>query len=163
MIKLIDIQLNTNEQHLQHLIDEFNRLCTEGNYPSILSWDHYTLFVKSNGTTPQEWKEFRLNPKIKQWYEDEQNLQLQSSLMKLLQEVGDGRSTGQAQTISAMLNQLNKLEKQESTVKYIYSFVPLTKEEALNPDVRILQDIPTEIRDAIQVIQTRPTSNGTKK
>jgi len=155
-IKAMDIQLSSNEQHLQHLVDEFNRLCIEeAHYPDILSWDHYELFLRSNGTTPQEWKNFRLNPKVKQWYDEEQDLQLRSKLMKLLGEMGDAKSTGQAQTLSALLKQVSDRDKVDTSTKYIYSFVPLTIDEEKNPNINILDSIPPEIADAIQTIGPR--------
>lgn len=159
--KLIDIPLTSNEQYLQPLIDEFNRLCTEeGKYPALLSWGHYTLFVNSNYGSPQEWKNFRLNPKIQQWYSEEQDLQMRSSLMKLSSEIndGNGKSTGQAQTITALLNQINRNDTKNNGMKIIYNFIPLTEFEEKNPNVTILQHIPPEIRNAIQVIGAARTN-----
>jgi hypothetical protein len=142
------------EKILKPQIDDFNRLCLEGNYPEILSWNHYDLHKNSilENSTPQLWKIFLVHPKIKQWYSEEQDLQLRITFSKILQDITDGKSTGQAQTISAILNQLNKTDKQESQNFFIYQFVPLTEFEKENPNVKILENVPNEIRDAIQVI-----------
>ena len=159
---MMHINLDEKERHLEPLIAEFNRLCHEGYYPEILSWSHYDLYLKTMNITPQQWKEFRLNPKIKQWFEEEEELQLRTTVTRLIQETGDSRSTAQSQTLNALLAQLNRIDQHQATTKIIYNFVPLTEFEKENPNVNILSYIPSEIRGAIQVIG-RDTSKNTKE
>ena len=42
----------------------------EMNYPGILQWNHYELWNRSGKLfTPEDWKQFRLNDKVDEWYD----------------------------------------------------------------------------------------------
>lgn len=156
-LQMMRLNFTKQEERFIPLQEEFNNIA-KSYYPDILGWNHYDLHIKciKEWSSPQVWKEFLMNPKVKQWYDEEQILQIRTSVMKLLQDIGssEGKSTGQAQALSTMLSQLNKSERIDTTTKYIYNFIPLTELEKDNPNVRILKFIPDEIRNAVQIIGT---------
>lgn len=151
---LIIENINEKDEFLLPLINEFNKLAEDGHYPELLNWNHYQLFTHTVNTTPQDWKLFLQHPKVKQWYDDELEIQMRTAAAKLVKEIqsGNARSTGLPQALSSVLGYLDKREKVESTTRIIYNFIPLTEYEQQNPEIKVLDFIPTEIKQSIQII-----------
>lgn len=146
---MIRFNFRNSQTRLLEIEVEFNKLFSK-HYPELLEWGPFQMAKHAPSVSVQEWKEFRLLNQVDQWYEEEMALLIKSKVMKMLNQAGDTQSTGVAQTLTQTLNYLerNKDVIQDPTV-YIYSFIPLTEEEAQAPNVRIVENIPSEISDAI--------------
>lgn len=148
------------EQHLNKCVTAFNELCECGQYPKILQYTHYQLAENSSFPDVNAWKQFLLHPKIKEWYQSERLINLNSQIQKLMDEAGTSHSTAAAQTLNTLLAQQKQMEEstQNKTI-IVYNFVPLTEEEEGDPNINVLQDIPDGIRRAIRRTDGDTTSN----
>lgn len=118
-----------------------------------LTLNHYELATRTGFADPATWKEFLMEPEIKQYVSTETAIIRNAELNKITTELKGSRSVGQAQLISA----LTKLGDQAATVDgpvYIYSYVPLSDDQRAASNVRMEQrdiflkdntpEIPTE-------------------
>lgn len=150
MISMMSIKFKDSEKYLEEIQDVFNEML-EGDNTALLDLNHYELWRKSGKRfTPEEWKKFRLNEGVDQWYAEELLLIAKTKESKLIRSAGDNKSVAETQA----LNQISAfIERNQSHVKdttiFIYSFIPLNKEEEQSPNARIINNIPTEIENAI--------------
>lgn len=103
-----------------------------------LTLNHYELATKTGFADPATWKEFLMEPEIKQYVSTETAIIRNAELNKITTELKGSRSVGQAQLISA----LTKLGDQAASVDgpvYIYSYVPLSDDQRAAPNVRMEQ------------------------
>ena len=101
-----------------------------------LTLNHYELAEKTGFATAATWKEFLMEPEIKQYISTETAIIRNAELNKITTELKGSRSVGQAQLISA----LTKLEDQTASVDgpvFIYSYVPLSEDQRAASNVRI--------------------------
>lgn len=161
-IKILDIQLPREKEHLQKCIDAFNELCDKGLYPDVLDYSPFELYNATRGKISiSTWKEFLLDPVITNWYSTERTLMLRQQVNKLIKEAGTSKSTASAQTLTTLLKQLNETESQNTgDTKFVYTFVPITQQERKNPIINVDENIPNSIRDAIQIIQRNPNKRN---
>ena len=147
---MMDLKFNKDERTLQDIQTEFNKLL-DMYYPECLEWSHYELWKNSGKMfTPYEWKEWRLDQRVDDWYHSELLIIVQNRAVKLLSKAGDNKSVGETQALTQVMNFLDKNKrtaKQET--KFIYSFIPLNINEEAAENVKVLQNIPSEIGDAI--------------
>lgn len=147
---MMDLKFKPEEQTLKDIQTEFNKLL-EDHYPEVLEWSHYELWKNSGKIfTPYEWKEFRLDQRVDDWYTSELLIIVQNRAVRLLSKAGDNKSVGESQALTQVMNFLDKNKrtaKQET--KFIYSFIPLNIHEEAADNVKVLQNIPTEIAGAI--------------
>ena len=118
----------TKEQ-FEKLKEVFASLGAEG-----LALNHYELVNKTGYGTPPLWKEFLMEPEIKQHISTETALIRNAELNKITANLEGSRSVGQAQLISA----LTKLEGQNTAAEgpvFIYSYVPLSEDQKAAPNV----------------------------
>jgi DNA polymerase elongation subunit (family B) len=147
---MIDIKFKADEQILEEIKTEFNLLFVQ-HYPDVLQWNHYELWQKSGKKfTPEDWKRFRLNDKVDEWYNEEIILIAKQKQIKLLSTAGDRTSVADAQALNQVTSFLerNKTEGIDQTV-IIYSFVDLNENEKEAANVRVIKNIPVEIEDAL--------------
>lgn len=151
MANILDIEFEDEE--LQECVLVYNEIA-ETLYPDILQLNHVELYLQSaKRISPTIWKKFLLNEKIQDWYAQERKIIMGNKVDKMINEIGKNHSTAQMQGLSTLLGQINRDEgNRESNEIIIYNFIPLTEEEAKNPNVKILQNVPNQIRNAIQTI-----------
>ena len=111
------------------LKETFAKLGAEG-----LALNHYELTEKTGFGTPSIWKEFLMEPEIKQYVSTEAAIIRNADLNKITTDLKGSRSVGQAQLISA----LTKLEGQNINPEgpvFIYSYVPLSEDQKAAPNI----------------------------
>jgi hypothetical protein len=146
----MEINFTKNEEYFEDIQSEFNKLLTD-SYPECLYWSHYELWKNSGKKfTPNDWKNWRLDERVDDWYNSELLLIVKNRATKLLSKAGDNKSVGETQALNQVLGFLDKKEhtaKQETI--FYYCFVPLNIEEEAAENVKIIKNIPNEINDAI--------------
>ena len=147
---MMNLTFKNDERLLQDIQTEFNKLL-ELHYPQCLEWSHYELWKNSGKMfTPYEWKEWRLDQRVDDWYNSELVIIVQNRAVKLLSKAGDNKSVGESQALTQVMNFLDKHKRSgKQETKFIYSFIPLNTHEETADNVKILQNIPAEIADAI--------------
>lgn len=159
---MLDIKFTKDKEYINKCVDAFNLLCEQGEYPEILEYTPFDLFVKYPNVSITLWKKFLLEPAILDWYASERKLLLQSQVNKLIREAGSSKSTASAQALSTLLKQLNETEDRNNNTYIIYNFIPVTEEELKDPLVNVTETIPSTIRDSIKVIEESSISNKKK-
>lgn len=137
------------DEKLNNMKHKFNEMLINNN--QALSASHYQLETMSDGAfSALEWREFKIHPVVTAWLEEELDILVRNKAFDLMKDMGTNNSTA---TNQAVMSALNYLDKKKDTVQnptiFIYSFVPLSEQEREAPNVRILENVPTEIRDAI--------------
>ena len=109
--------------------------------PKSIAWNHYDLAQKTPIPDVEVWKEFLMDPDVRDWLAEERGLLQSSELAKLSTDVSNSRSVGQAQLISAMdrINQSNKNDAATGPA-FIYTYVPLNAQQQHAPNVRMLTE-----------------------
>lgn len=120
----------TNKQKTE-LLKTFREHC-----PDAFTWQHYDLAQKTTITDPQLWKEFITDPEINNWIREELSILQSAELNKMLLDISDSHSVGQAQIISA----LSKLTESDNNKKakgptYIYCYIPLNPQQEQAPNI----------------------------
>lgn len=108
---------------------------------SALSLNHYNLAEITTEDNSQLWKEFLMEPEVADWIRTETNLIQESELKKMIQDISTSRSVGRAQ----LINSLTKLTENRGVKEgptFIYTFVPLSTEQAQAENVVILEKDP---------------------
>lgn len=101
---------------------------------------HYDLAEKT-GRPSEEWRQFLIHPEVKEWLQTEMQLIQDSELKKMVKDVSKSRSVGQAQMMNA-LSKLNDIKPTKDGPIFIYTYVPLDKNEENAPNVTA---VPTDI------------------
>jgi hypothetical protein len=107
-----------------------------------LTMNHYDLAKSTNITDPDKWKQFLLEQDVRNYIQTEVEILRTTEFNKMIKNVGDNqRSVGQAQLMSA----LDKI-KQDSNHKegpvFIYTYVPLSSEQAQAENVQEAESDP---------------------
>lgn len=149
------LHIQFKDESLKHCLRVFNKLC-ETYYPDIKQWDHVELAQMSRALNenipPFLWRNFLLHEKVREWYKEEQAVEMRKKINILLSKA-DTNNTAQQQTLNSLLTQANKAEQTDNKTIIIYNcFVPLSEDEKENPNVRKLNRIPDAISNAIQDI-----------
>ncbi len=147
---MLNIQFKPNETLFKEMLEHFNNLL-EHYYPDILEFSHIDLYNYTNFATPEDWREFKLDPRVYEWYKKEMTLIANQKLFSLLNNIDKTNSTASSQSLGQLLNFLKQQEENKENNKFfIYSFIPLTPNEKEAPNVKILEAIPSELSDSIQ-------------
>lgn len=141
----MDIEFEDANSLLYEMLDEFNRMEALGLEPITLT--HHEL-AKRTSFSSQEWKEFVTHPAVVDAMNQEFIMLQRTKLQKLVGSLDvDTKSTGVAQVITALNNNLNKeVEKKASGPAIIYTFVPLNDQEQKSPNVVMLNHNPFEAK-----------------
>lgn len=134
----MNIEFNENEIELQQLQEIFNSLGEDALY--------YTHYELANNTefTASDWKMFLTDPRVQEYLDLELKLSQQTAIRKMMRDIDQSRSTGQAQLLNTLVNQSNQNDKKEGPI-FIYTYVPLNKEEEHAPNVQIADSDPFEV------------------
>lgn len=123
-------------------------------YPDILHKTPMQLYKITKYETPDDWKRFFLDPRFQEWYKSESEVLMRTKAMELVQRAGDSKSQAEATQMNQLFNQIGKMdEKSTNETKIVYTFVDISKIEENIPNVNRVDDIPTEIKDAIQIVK----------
>lgn len=149
-----------DDLELNECVKEFNDMCEIGMYPMLLEYTHYDLANKSRLPKPTLWKRFLLNPKIKEWYATEKQIQLNSTVQKLISTAGTSNSTATVQTLNTLLAQQRTMEEQGFQAPIIiYNFIPITEQERKSGRINEIRDIPSGIERAIRKVERNTPNN----
>lgn len=135
----MNIQFNENEIEMQQLQEVFNELGEDALY-----YSHYEL-AQATEFSVNDWKMFLTDPRVQDYLELELNLTQQTAVRKMMRDIDQSRSTGQAQLLNTLVNQTNQSKKKEGPI-FIYTYVPLNKEEEHAPNVQTAECDPFEVR-----------------
>lgn len=147
---MIDIKFKEEERMLSEIQLEFNKMLVT-QYPEMLNWNHYEFWQNTGKSfTPEDWKQFRLHPRVDEWYNEEILLIAKQKQIKLLSTAGDRTSVADSQALNQVSSYLerNKQDNIENTIM-VYCFVPLNENEEKAKNVKIIKNIPAEIENAI--------------
>ena len=90
---------------------------------------HYDLANEfPEETTVEDWKRFLMDSEVVDWIRSEISMLQESELKKLVKDVSKSRSVGQAQLMNT-LAKLNETKEERTGPVFIYSYVPLNKNE----------------------------------
>lgn len=109
--------------------------------PDVITLNHYEFAKITEEKDPEVWKEFLLETDVRGWLETERKLLSNTELNKMLSGISDSHSVGQAQ----LINTLSKLDADTDTKEgpiFIYTYVPLNKEQDKAENVKKLTDDP---------------------
>lgn len=115
----------------------FDELGTEAFY-----LNHYELHDRIEHFSIEEWKMFITKPEISDWINSELKLLQRASLQKMLKNIENSKSTGQAQLIQQLQKYLETTTLNDTGPAFIYAYVPLSKEQEQAPNV---EQIPEDI------------------
>ena len=145
------IDINFIEEPYKTCEEHFNMLCTQ-YYPDIKQFSHVELNMYDTSISPADWRKFLLHEKVREWFKEEQTIDMRQKVNKLIANA-DKNNTAQQQTLNSLLNAMSKEDTKENKTLIIYNcFVPLTKDEQENENVTKIRDIPNGIKNAIQNI-----------
>lgn len=147
----IPIKLKDDEQQMKTMVEAFEELFDSLPPSKILSYSHYDLHKATGLYSPTEWKSFLTDERIVEWYKTERSMMLRAQTMAFIEKLSQGKlNTGDANILTKLLEAEDEQEAEDDTI-FVYSFIPLTEEERGAPNVKILDSVPTQIKDAIQV------------
>lgn len=108
-----------------------------------LTMNHYDLANVTDIDDPYVWKKFLQNEYVARYIQDEFNAIQDSELRKLILNISDSSSVGKAQIINSLQKLLSNNDgDRKSGPAFIYTYVPLTKEEKHADNVEVLDNDP---------------------
>lgn len=137
---IMNLKFNDNEIELKQLQEVFNELGEDALY-----FSHYDL-ANNTEFSAADWKMFLTDPRVQEFLELELNLAQQTAVRKMMRDIDQSKSTGQAQLLNTLVNQSNQNKKKDGPI-FIYTYIPLNKEEEHAPNVQIAESDPFEIDD----------------
>lgn len=105
-----------------------------------LVMNHYELEAKTK--VPNEiWKNFLNEPDVSDWIRSEIAVLRKAELNKMVKDVSNSRSVGQAQ----LMTTLQKLDEKATTKEgpiFVYCYIPLSSEQEQADNIQILDHDP---------------------
>lgn len=135
---IMNIHFNDDEIELIQLQEVFNDLGEDALY-----YSHYEL-ANATEFTATDWKFFLTDPRVQDYLELELSLNQQTAVRKMMRDIDQSKSTGQAQLLNTLVNQTTQSKKKEGPI-FIYTYIPLNKEEQHAPNVQIADSDPFEV------------------
>lgn len=135
----MNIEFGENEIELQQLQEVFNELGQDALY-----YNHYEL-AQATEYSASDWKYFLTDPRVQEYLDLELSLSQQTAIRKMMRDIDQSRSTGQAQLLNTLISQTNQSKKKDGPI-FIYTYIPLNEEEQHAPEVQIAE------RDYFKVI-----------
>jgi len=163
----LDLRLfdEETEPELYSAVLGFNELYND--IPEISSKDYYELYEAYKKKHPSEpiplsnWKLFKLDHRVGEWYDEELKLTLLSNLHKVSHKAGLDKSTATQQTLKGLLDYFYTEDtKKDANKIFIYTLIPLNFNEMKNENVRIVKHIPKEIDDAVTRHEIKKTTTN---
>lgn len=136
----MNIEFEEHEIELQQLQEVFNELGQDALY-----YNHYELAAATEYTA-NDWKYFLTDPRVQEYLELELSLSQQTAIRKMMRDIDQSKSTGQAQLLNTLINQTNQSKKKEGPI-FIYTYIPLNEEEQHAPHVQIAERDPFKVID----------------
>lgn len=137
-MRFMNIQFNDYEIELQQMQEVFNDLGVDALYLS-----HHELAAATEFNA-MAWREFLMDARVRTFLESELALMQQASIMKMMKDIDQSKSTGQAQLLTTLIQQTNQSKKKDGPV-FIYSYIPLNEEETYAPNVQTIQSDPFKV------------------
>jgi hypothetical protein len=137
-MRVMNIQFNEYEIELQQMQEVFNDIGVDALYLS-----HHELAAATEFNA-MSWREFLTDARVREFLESELALMQQSSIMKMMKDIDQSKSTGQAQLLNTLIQQTSQSKKKDGPI-FIYSYIPLNEEETYAPNVQTLQSDPFKI------------------
>lgn len=107
-----------------------------------LTMNHYDLAKNTEVTDPEKWKKFLLEQDVRNYIQTEVEILRTTEFNKMIKNVGDNqRSVGQAQLMSALDKMKQDSNHKEGPV-FIYTYVPLSSEQAQAENVEEAESDP---------------------
>lgn len=101
--------------------------------------NHYDLAKNTEIKEAPLWKLFLMEPDVANYINTEINIIKNAELNKMLKDIGSSKSVGQAQLMVA-LSKLNEGTAQKDGPIFIYTYVPLSPDQAQATNVQQLQE-----------------------
>ena len=115
----------------------FKKLGVDG-----LTMSHYDLAEATEIENPEIWKKFLLEQDVRNYIQTEVEILRTTEFNKMIKNVGDNqRSVGQAQLMSALDKMKQDSNRKEGPV-FIYTYVPLSSEQAQAENVQEAESDP---------------------
>jgi len=109
--------------------------------PDSVAWNHYDLATYTEITDINAWRDFLLDPEVMEWLKKERNILSAYQLAKLTSNVAESKSVGQAQLINSLeKHNANQKEDLQTGPAFIYTYIPLSVEQAAAPNVFQLEE-----------------------
>jgi hypothetical protein len=137
-MRVMNLQFGDYEIELQQMQDVFNDIGVDALYMT-----HHELAAATEFNA-MAWREFLTDSRVRTFLESELALMQQTSIMKMMKDIDQSKSTGQAQLLNTLIQQTNQSKKKDGPI-FIYSYVPLNEEETYAPNVQTLQSDPFKI------------------
>jgi hypothetical protein len=101
------------------ILEAYKTLCTAIG-SEALTLNHYDLAKTTKIGTPEDWKKFLMEPEIADWISSELAVIQDSELKKLLHNISNSHSVGQAQIIGALSKLTDQKVKSDGPI-FIYN------------------------------------------
>lgn len=137
-MRVMNLQFGEYEIELQQMQEAFNDIGVDALYLT-----HHELAAATEFNA-MAWREFLTDSRVREFLESELALMQQTSIMKMMKDIDQSRSTGQAQLLNTLIQQTNQSKKKDGPV-FIYSYIPLNEEETYAPNVQTLQSDPFKV------------------
>lgn len=137
-MRVMDIKFQEHEIEYQQLQVAFNDIG-----PDALYMSHYEL-AESSQFSAIIWKQFLTDSRVQDFLQSELALMQQASIMKMMRDIDQSKSTGQAQLLNTLIQQTNTNKKKDGPV-FIYTYVPLNEEEQHAPNTIISTSDPFKV------------------
>lgn len=134
-MRVMNIKFNDFEIELQQMQEAFNEVGVDALYLS-----HHELAAATEFNA-MSWREFLTDSRVRDFLDSELALMQQSSIMKMMKDIDQSKSTGQAQLLNTLIQQTGQSKKKDGPI-FIYSYIPLNEEETYAPDVQTLPSDP---------------------
>lgn len=122
--------MKLTKAQFQECWDAFISLGEEGLY-----LNHYQLSEVTDIEDAIQWKLFLTDPQVVDYISTEMNIIRTAAINDMVHKAPDSNSVGQSQLINALGKLDEKATKKEGPV-FIYSYVPLNKEQKYAPNIR---------------------------
>lgn len=141
------------ELELWQAVNSFNAAFKK-NPKEVLKKGYYELWEMDKNIDLYVWRVFYTDSRVREFYKKEFELGLDAKKQILLQQVGENKSTATNQALVALLKreEENQLDPNDNKI-FVYSFIPLNENERNADNVKILENIPEGIRDAITIVE----------
>ena len=114
---------------------------------NAITMNHYDLHETFPEYTLTQWKDFLLEKDVEDFIKSENKILQTAELNKMLQNVANSRSVGQAQ----LINTLSKIQDEHSGTKegpmFIYNYIPLDEHQAKASNIFEIETDPFLLRE----------------
>lgn len=126
-----------NEADMLLMQEKFNDIGKNALY-----LDHYELSERTN-ISPIDWKKFLTDTRVNLFLTEELRLLQKSKVRAMMKDIEKSKSPGQAQLLNTLITQAEVKQNREGPI-FIYSYIPLSKEEQHASNTEVLKSDPFE-------------------